>query len=43
MTISRGGTWLLMALFCAVFWSVSIWGSYLLIEWMVSLIKHTRG
>lgn len=43
MTISRGGTWLLMALVCAVFWSVIIWGGYLLIEWVVSLIKHTWG
>lgn len=43
MTISRRGTWLLMALFCAVFWLVSICGSYLLIEWVVSLIKHARG
>lgn len=41
MTISRRGTWLLMALFCALFWSAGILGSYLLIEWVMSLINHS--
>lgn len=40
MTISRRGTWLLMALFCALFWSVSIWQGYLALEYVWSLLRH---
>lgn len=41
MIISRMGTWLLMTLFCALFWSACIWSGYILIEWVMSLINHS--